>query len=131
MTMSAKDRLKMFLRAAPKASDKCYAFDLPLSEMNAAKYIHRMRVELARLRSRLRDQGNQIRQFKMLTIRCEENGDGTAIILKYQDSHVNALSAELTDIFSVLADEQQTIDDRDVRGLPKAPGLGILNVKAS
>jgi len=130
--MNAIEQLKLFLQTAPQADDKRYTFELPCSEGKAKDYIHRMRVELARLRRKLRDQGNQIRRFKMLTVSCDAipGTDTTMIVLQYKDSAVNGLSQELNAIFTVVASEEQIIDESAVRDVPKPTGLN-LNVKAT
>lgn len=133
--MKARERLKLFLHVASTAEDNRYAFDLPVSEGKAKDYIHRMRVELARLRRKLRDQGNQIRRFKMLLVSCDAiDAENTHVVLEFQDSAVNGLAKDLNDIFNVVASEDKIIDERAVRDLPPAPktnGSLRINVKAS
>lgn len=64
--MNAKQRLIDFIQHThgPCAS-KVYEFTVPGDEAAASAFVHRMRVELSRLRAVVRDTGKQPRRFKM------------------------------------------------------------------
>lgn len=122
MSLTAKQQLKAFLTAALQAKDHRYTFTLDMDVNKAHQFIHNMRMAMSRLRNRLRDGGKQLRQFKMIVISCEPNKDAailnphTIITLEYRHSNINALSRDLTELFTILTDDTETIDDRVVRG---------------
>jgi predicted nuclease with TOPRIM domain len=66
----AKREVFAFLNAvSPKRTKEkqpLYTFDFMGSVADAHDFIHRMRVELSRLRNRVRAQGHKVKHFKML-----------------------------------------------------------------
>mgnify|MGYP006322008977 CR=1 FL=1 len=64
--MNAKERLIDFLKSARVKPDLPYTFTLDMPVNQAKVYVHRMRVELTRFRTALRERGERIRAFKMI-----------------------------------------------------------------
>jgi len=139
--MKAKDRVKDFLRNAPKAPDKRYRFTVHGSEGDAHKYVHRMRVELSRLRAAIKRRGLQIKSFKMRIEAIEaieqleasghdrDNGKQTRVVLVFEESNTDALAAELSSIFDLVSPGHRLIDDGYATPIKKQ-GVKI-NVKTS
>lgn len=93
-----------------------YSFKLPMPEAKARNYVHRMRVELSRIRTRLRDQGKQIKPFKLLMHEWVPEHDGVNITLRYAETISPKFQREISSIFSVVTTGDDSIDDRAARG---------------
>jgi hypothetical protein len=80
-----------------------YVFDLPGTQDDAKNYVHRMRVELARLRSVVANSGHTPKHFKLMLISIDDlpNG-GTRVTLKRTES-ANDVTNLLDGIFNHIA----------------------------
>lgn len=135
--MNAKLRLIEFLKTAPKSQTKTFEFVLENTTEPAAKdYIHRMRVELSRFRSALREEGKQLRPFRMLLEELTSVDNGVKIKLLYSDSpSSNRALRHVSEIFDVISTGDDTIDEKEARGLQEKDTTSArkvnLNVKTS
>ena len=113
----AKQEIINFLNKAPKDENKLYAFVLPLqSKKEAGKFIHRMRVELSRLRDEFKKQGIQLRPFKVMLKGITNTDTSTTITLRYQDSNCAVALEDINNLFDILATKSHTIDENKARG---------------
>lgn len=120
--MNAKERLIDFLRKAPHAEDKKYKFDVLGDGAEAKSFVHRMRVELSRLRAELRDRNKQVRPFKMLMVSVEPsptNQHYQQITLQFQQAKSDTVSREVSEVFNVLSTGDNMLDEKSARGLRK------------
>jgi len=122
--MIAKHRLIDFLKNAPHSKNGIYEFRIwCLSESEIQKYVHRMRVELSRLREELREQGKQLRFFKMVVISraYDKEKKQATIVMRFKDSLNKDFSAALDDVFDIISQGTDVLNEKEVRGLPKKP----------
>ena len=108
----AKDTLKDFLEAVPKmGKDRLYKFTLfQHSQIEAEKYVHRMRVELSRWRGIIKQKRMTIREFKIMLIDIRELHGNAIVTLRYQDEANQELSADIAKVFSELSNGSTLVD---------------------
>lgn len=115
-----KQQVINFLKKAPSASDKCYIIELSLiSHDDAEAFIHRMRVELSRLRDYIKIKGQQIRPFKMLKENIENKNGKTFIKLRYKNSVDEKTLDEINEVFDTLSTGSPMINEKKARNLPE------------
>ena len=121
--MLAKEALIEFLRHAPKADDRCHTISLPAgtSAPSANVYLHRMRVELSRFRDYYRMLGKQTHPFKMKCVDITCNTDATLLKLEFRDTVSPRVLRDVNEIFDILTTGADTVDERELRDLPKQP----------
>jgi len=113
----AKQEIINFLQQAPKASNKIYTFSLACSSEKMARiFIHKMRVELSRLREEIQDQGKQCRPFKMFINKIEPVAVNVSrISLRYHDSNCAKVVEDVNNLFDVLSTGSNIIDEDEIR----------------
>lgn len=57
-----------------------YNFTIKGDAEDAKKYVHRMRVELSRMREELKSRGRVPKSFKMLLLKIHQMQDGTCLV---------------------------------------------------
>lgn len=122
--MIAKERLIDFLKTAPKTQNGIYKFSqwfLSKDEMD--KYIHCIRVELARIRGSLRERGKQLRAFKIIVVSkvYDKDKKQATITLRFKDSLQKDFSAAVDSVFDIVSQGTDTLDEKHVRGLRTEP----------
>jgi len=122
--MIAKYRLIDFLKTAPRSDGGIYEFSMWfISETKMDDYIHLMRVELSRIRDQLKDQGKQLRAFKMLVVTKDYNliTKKAKIVMRFRDSLKKEFTAIIDEIFDVVSQGTNVLNDKEIRGLPQEP----------
>lgn len=77
----AKRKLIDFIRATANEDNAQFAFTIHGDEKQAAKFVHRMRVELSRMRDVIRQQGRIPKPWKMMFVSAVANPlEGTVTI---------------------------------------------------
>lgn len=116
--INAKQQVITFLKTAPREKDRCFTFTLEnTNETQAKEYIHRMRVELSRLRANLRDRGKQLRAFKMLLEDMKAENGNVIVTLRFAESVSERMSKDLSSIFNVISTGDNIVNEREARGL--------------
>lgn len=69
----AKRQTIDFLTATKASPNEAYVFTITGNESQAQRFVHRMRVELSRMRNHAKAQGRTIRHFKMIIDKVETN----------------------------------------------------------
>lgn len=104
VAITPKDTLIKFLREAVLYEP--YSFQISGSQKFANDFIHRMRVELSRLRTKVRERGQVPKQFKILLERidCNESmQDCIVTLIKTDGSRKKDLPPEIADILNDLS----------------------------
>lgn len=102
--ISSRDQLINFLKITKL--DQTYKFNLPMSADESRQYVHRMRVELSRLRDAVKTRGHQIKHFKVIIQGLEQisiTPPVTQVKLLRTLSQGNALVNDLSEIFSEIS----------------------------
>ncbi len=99
----AKLMIINFLRSTREDSE--FKFKLRGDTEEANKFIHRMRVELSRMRDVVKDSGRVPKEFKMIVEGIEFlAATNTSIVtLKKQEGKVEAIAEEINEIFEDIA----------------------------
>jgi hypothetical protein len=108
-TSQAKQMMINFLKGTRETSE--FKFKLVGDDADAKKFVHRMRVELSRMRDTVKDSGRVPKEFKMRLVSIEigvESAMGKAITkatvtLQKQEGKAEAIAEEMNDIFDDLA----------------------------
>jgi len=126
----AKDTLKAFLEAVPKMDEKrLYNFVLyQFTKVEAQIYVHRMRVELSRMRGMIKQKGMTIKEFKIMLEGIEERQGNAHVTLRYKDEVNQILSQNITEIFNALSDGSSRVNIAKIKQ-PAANSARKLNVK--
>jgi hypothetical protein len=93
-----------------------YAFTVPGSLYTTKKYIHNMRVELSRWRSRIINQGKKPIFFKIFCLSINQNEDGTCTAIlarKRKHDNLDHLVDLMDSQFSSITDEEFSPDNTD------------------
>lgn len=103
-TISSPAKLQVidFIKTAKDGEE--YSFILAGNHRFAEKFVHRMRVELSRLREKVKERNRVVRPFKVLLksiIYCQQTNKCTIVLLKSVGD--NDVSGEVDDIFDKLA----------------------------
>ena len=82
-----------------------YSFVHYGTETEARSFIHRMRVELSRMRDVVREAGRVPREFKMLVVELEYDAvkNQTLVKLRKADGPNTAIAEEINEIFNDIA----------------------------
>ncbi len=96
-----KRKLVSFLQEAEMDVDFKFSVAIPASE--ALTFVHRMRVELSRFRTKVRNRKRVPKHFKMLYIGVKETGKNSCIITLKKSLSSNDVSEELDEIFDKVA----------------------------
>ena len=83
-----------------------FEFAIHGSEEDAKRFVHRMRVELSRLRELVRQQNKTPREFKMLATKYHYDRDigQTTIILQRSEGRLEVVDPEVAAVFDDLAE---------------------------
>lgn len=104
--MNAKQRLIEFLKSAKANPHTPYTFTLDMPPENARTYIHRMRVELTRLRTALRERGERIKPFKMIVeeiIQDSLEPNQTHVTLYYKtNTELSKVHRDISEVFELI-----------------------------
>lgn len=100
-----KRKLISFLSNAEMDVDYEFIVDIPNS--NALVFVHRMRVELSRLRTKVIQRDRIPKSFKMLFIKSEAMGTLKCKITLKKSQSRNDVSGEIDEIFDVIAGGQK------------------------
>ena len=107
MSSKTKSQAKLMMIKFIKATvnDPLFSFRLRGDEEDAKKFVHRMRVELSRMRDIVKESGRMPKEFKVLTDSIEHNPmDGITLITLRKSVGANAAIAEdLDEIFDEIA----------------------------
>ncbi len=118
----AKSELIEFLKHAPKSKDRQYEITMPLmSEEDAQKFVHRMRVELCRFRTDVELQGKTIRPFKMLIESIKHENINTLIVLRYRDTTDKKILKDIDDVFDVISTGSKLLNEEATSNFPAKP----------
>lgn len=99
----AKLMIINFLRSTREETE--FKFKLRGDREDAHKFIHRMRVELSRMRETVKDSGRVPKEFKVLVASVEFTPEtNTSLVrLKKQEGKVEQIAEEIDEIFEDLA----------------------------
>lgn len=102
----AKQMLIKFLQETRNTSD--FTFKIRGDESEAKRFIHRMRVELSRMRDRVKEAGRIPKEFKMLIIDLTfDSMDGpagvTTVVLQKHEGKNVGIAEDMDEIFDDLA----------------------------
>ena len=92
-----------FLRSTREETE--FKFKLRGDSEDARKFIHRMRVELSRMRETVKDSGRVPKEFKVLVSSVEFNNvtNTSLVTLKKQVGEVEQIAEEVDEIFEDIA----------------------------
>ena len=117
---NAKTRVLDFLSTAPKADDNLFSFNIPAEDrLEAERYLHRMRVELARLRTYFRDRSFKPVPFTMKKVSLEQKSATVwTVTLKYiLNENQLEIQSKLEHILKTLTSNSQPGKTVNVGGL--------------
>jgi len=97
----AKKQLITFLKES--VLDQDYTFEIDVDILMAQDFVHRMRVELSRLRDLARKRDKVPKHFKMLYINSESSGDGKCSITVRKTLSANNVDNEVNDILDMVS----------------------------
>ncbi len=83
--------------------DEDYTFEKNIDIVLAQDFVHRMRVELSRLRDLARKMDKVPKHFKMLFIKAEPLGDGKCSITLRKSLSANNVDNEVNDILDMVS----------------------------
>lgn len=108
LEMSAKLALMKFLKETNSPQPADFVIVLENSTIkNAEKFVHRMRVELSRMRDMVRENGMIPRPFKMICVSIKEVDSRITITLRKQLSKTMKISEDVEEVFDVLVKSEQ------------------------
>ncbi len=81
-----------------------FTFTVNGNEADAKVFIHRMRVELSRMRDAVKSSGRTIKEFKMkvVAIEVEEEQNISVVTLEKVEGKTNEIAEEIREIFDEL-----------------------------
>jgi hypothetical protein len=108
---AAKERMIDFIRET-RSDGSIYSFTIQATREESERFVHRMRVELSRMRELVREKKRVIKEFKVLldSIKTIKHGDGlhySKITLKRTSGKMPYVAPEIDKIFDELAGGEQ------------------------
>ncbi len=107
MSTNTKSQAKLmiinFLRSTREDTE--FKFKLHGDTEDANKFIHRMRVELSRMRDVVKDAGRVPKEFKMIVVAVDFSAatNTSAVTLQKVEGKVEQIAEEINEIFEDLA----------------------------
>jgi len=100
-----KRKLISFLQEAEM--DVNFEFSIAIPAAEALTFLHRMRVELSRFRTKVRNRKRVPKHFKMLYVNVRSTGDNSCIMTLKKSLSSTDVSEELDEIFDAVAGGKQ------------------------